>query len=144
MRNLRYTSFNSQLLLTPTSRGMRIVKDEFLVNRSEMKLSTVSPPGCDTRRLFEFLYASSIVLRVSLTVPIWFSFISIAFPTHFWMPFVNISLLVQNRSSPTISIFFPSFVVILYQESSCSLAFQVIFLQHTILFYSSLFRSFIL
>ena len=55
--------------------------------------------------------------RVSVTVPIWFSLTRIEFATPASMPRCKRAGFVQNRSSPTSSIFDPSAAVIRAQPS---------------------------
>ena len=58
-----------------------------------------------------------MVSRVSVTVPIWLSFIRMELATPFSMPSLRMALLVQNKSSPTNSILLPRVSVSFFQPA---------------------------
>ena len=70
--------------------------------KSEMKVSSVSPERWEIIVFNWFSWANSIVSNVSLTVPIWFNLIKIAFADFSLIPFFSLFLFVTKRSSPTI------------------------------------------
>ena len=69
--------------------------------KSEINVSSVSPDLCEIIELKLLCLANSIVLIVSVTVPIWLSFIKTELPQSLSIPFFNLSVDVTNRSSPT-------------------------------------------
>ena len=85
--------------------------------RSEIVVSSVSPLRWLTIVVYPALCASSIVSKVSVSVPIWLTFTSIELPTPSSMPRVSILGFVTNRSSPTSCSLLPSFSVSVAQPS---------------------------
>ena len=85
-----------------------LIWDELVATaRSAMKVSSESPDLCEIMVLKLFFWAKSITFKVSVKVPIWFSFIKIEFADFASIPFLSLFSLVTNRSSPTICTFFP-------------------------------------
>ena len=50
--------------------------------------------------MYPWFCAFSMVSAASVSVPIWFTLIMMAFAAPFWMPWLKRSLFVVNRSSP--------------------------------------------
>src|SRR5947208_3170242 len=74
--------------------------------RSAMNVSSVSPERCEIIEWYPDLRPSSIASIVSVTLPIWFSLIRIAFAMPSMIPRASRSVFVTKRSSPTSWIFF--------------------------------------
>src|SRR6266704_1776193 len=69
--------------------------------RSAMNVSSVSPERCEITAPYPLERACAMHCRVSVSEPIWFSLMRIAFATLSSIPRSNRSMLVQKRSSPT-------------------------------------------
>lgn len=90
--------------------------------KSAIVVSSVSPDLCEIIVLYPFSFALFIVSNVSVNVPIWFGFISIAFAIFSFIPLSNLFIFVTNRSSPTSWILSPKSLVIFFQLSQSSSA----------------------
>ena len=66
-----------------------------------MVLSSVSPDLCDITDVYPALCAILTAAIVSVSVPIWFTFIRTELAILFSTPLDNRSTLVTNKSSPT-------------------------------------------
>ena len=69
--------------------------------KSAIVVSSVSPDRCDITEAIPAVFAILIVCKVSLTVPIWFSLIKIAFMDFSSIARCNRFGLVTVKSSPT-------------------------------------------
>src|SRR6266576_2159792 len=69
--------------------------------KSAMNVSSVSPERCEITAPYPLVRASSMHCNVSVSVPIWFTLIKMAFATPSSVPRDNRSTFVQKRSSPT-------------------------------------------
>ena len=87
---------------------------------SAIVASSVSPDLWDTTAVYPALFAISIASKVSVNEPIWFNFIRIEFPAPNSIPFFNLSVLVTNKSSPTICTLSPIALVSFTQPSQSS------------------------
>ena len=100
-----------------------LIWDELVATaRSAIKVSSESPDLCEIMVLKLFFWAKSITFKVSVKVPIWFSFIRIEFADFVSIPFLSLFSLVTNRSSPTICTFFPISEVIFFHAFQSSSA----------------------
>ena len=62
--------------------------------RSAMNVSSLSPDLCEMIVLKPIIWANLITSNVSVTVPIWFNFIKIAFEEMFKKPYLSLSRFV--------------------------------------------------
>ncbi len=69
--------------------------------RSAIKASSVSPERWEMTVRYPAFLAVSIASMLSVSVPIWFTFMRIAFPAWSRMPFFKRFVFVTNKSSPT-------------------------------------------
>ena len=96
-----------------------LIWDEFVAtDKSEIKVSSVSPDRCEIIVLKSFFCAKLITSKVSLTVPIWFNLTNIELADFSSIPFFNLFIFVANKSSPTICILV--LLVSFFQESQSS------------------------
>ena len=84
---------------------------------SAIVVSSVSPERWDIMVAYPARLAVSTVLKVSVRVPIWFTFTNTAFATPSLIPFSRNFGLVTNRSSPTSCVVFPRALVNFFQPS---------------------------
>lgn len=70
--------------------------------KSAIEVSSLSPERCDITHVYPFSFANLIVSIVSVTDPIWLGLIKIELAILRSIPSFKISLLVTNKSSPTI------------------------------------------
>ena len=90
--------------------------------RSAMNVSSVSPDRCEITDAYPADRAVSIASSVSVSVPIWLTFMSIALAIPSAIPFRSRSVLVTNRSSPTSCTLEPSVSVSAFQPAQSSSA----------------------
>ena len=83
-----------------------LIWEEFVATaKSAINVSSESPDLWEIIVLKPFLWAKLITSIVSVIVPIWFGLINMALATSCLIPLFNLSLLVTNKSSPTIWVF---------------------------------------